>query len=115
VSWPTALKTPTKGTLARYGLSLPEWERMATVQAGLCAVCRRLPLSGRLCIDHEHAKGWKRMPDAQRKRYVRGLLCYTCNRFRVGRMNITLAESVAAYFRRPPGQPASTDWAGRDL
>lgn len=96
----TGLKTPTAGTLAKYGLSLMEWQVMAQAQDGLCAVCRRLPLSGRLCIDHEHVKKWKKMPDEQRKLYVRGLLCYTCNRFRVGRMTLELAESVAGYFRK---------------
>jgi hypothetical protein len=72
--------TPTPSTLARYGLTEQEWRAILDRQGGVCYVCEQEPKKGRLCIDHEHAKGWKKMPPDQRKRFVRGLLCWFCNR-----------------------------------
>lgn len=73
------LLVPTKSTLNRYGLSESEWQQMADNQNGRCFVCEKEPKKGRLCIDHDHAKNWKKMPPEQRKLYVRGLLCWFCN------------------------------------
>lgn len=42
-------------------------------------MCGKLPPSQILHIEHEHVRGWKRMPPEQRKMYVRGLACYACN------------------------------------
>jgi hypothetical protein len=70
---------PTKQTLRRYGLSLEEWRVIANKQGHVCKICGKYPLKGRLAIDHEHVKGWKRMPPEQRKLYVRGLLDWFCN------------------------------------
>jgi hypothetical protein len=44
-----------------------------------------VPKSGRLNVDHFHTKGWKNMAPARRKLYVRGLVCYFCNRFFLAR------------------------------
>ena len=56
-------------------------------QGGVCAICKRVPPSLRLNIDHEHVKGWKKMPPEQRKQYVRGLLCFQCNRLCLQKSN----------------------------
>ncbi len=74
------LKQPSTKTLAKYGLQLSDWEAIAQRQNYACYVCQKLPTTGRLCIDHEHVKGWAKMPDDQRKLYVRALLCHWCNR-----------------------------------
>ena len=67
-------------------------------QGGVCAVCRRLPKSGKLVTDHEHVRGWRQMPPEQRRRYVRGILCNFCNYRRVGRgMSLEAARGVVAY------------------
>lgn len=58
----------------------------------MCFVCGKMPKTGRLCIDHEHVKGWKKMPPEERKLYVRGLLCWFCNHTYVGRA-ITIEKS----------------------
>jgi hypothetical protein len=89
---------PSAATLKKYGLSLEEWETIAGAQEGACFVCRKLPTKGRLCIDHEHVKGWKKMPPEQRKLYVRGLLCWVCNHYYLGRgITIDKAKRVVEY------------------
>lgn len=96
---------PRVKTIARYGLSVSEWMAILTAQGGRCAICQGLPASGRFCIDHEHVKGWKKMPSQQRKRYVRGICCYTCNHHLLNR-NVTLdkaravVEYLAAYLSK---------------
>lgn len=100
--------TPKPATLKKYGLSEDEWKAILDRQASVCYVCKIEPTKGRLCIDHEHAKGWKKMPPEQRKLYVRGLLCWTCNHYYLGR-GITILKSknvteyLEAYQARRPG------------
>jgi hypothetical protein len=91
------LKTPTPPTLKRYGLDLEDWQALALKQNSLCAVCNQLPTSGRLHIDHFHKPGFKKLPPVERKRCVRGLCCYSCNRFRISKNTINTALAVAAY------------------
>jgi len=103
-----ALIPPTKTTLQKYGLSLDEWQAMADAQGHRCYICRQEPSKGRLCVDHFHAKGWKKMPPEQRKLYVRALLCWTCNHYYMGRgITVEKAKNVVACLeafevRRPP-------------
>jgi len=73
------VKEPAPSTLARYGLSLKEWKALYWRFDGNCHCCGAKP--SRLVIDHEHASGWNRMEDAERKRYIRGLCCTTCNHY----------------------------------
>jgi hypothetical protein len=82
-------------TLKKYGLSLAEWSALAARQGGVCAICRKLPTTGRLVIDHLHAKGWKKMEPDRRKTYVRGLLCWFCNYYLV-RKGVTPARAHGA-------------------
>lgn len=91
---PLPIKVPTLSTLRKYGLTQAEWIVIYRRQGGVCAVCRKLPTNGRLCTDHEHVKGWKKLPAEQRKRYVRGLLCWFCNHYYVSR-SITVAKAKA--------------------
>ena len=70
---------PKPATLKKYGLSAAEWMSMLARQGGVCAICKRHPKSGRLATDHQHVKGWKKMPPERRKIYVRGLTCFLCN------------------------------------
>jgi hypothetical protein len=101
------VQTPKKATLQKYGLSEAEWQVMADAQGHRCFVCEKTPTTGRLVIDHEHVKGWKKMPPEQRKLYVRGLLCWVCNHYYVGRgITVAKAENVVRYLslyaaRRP--------------
>ncbi len=92
--------TPSPNTLKKYGLSEEEWRAILERQGGVCFVCKKEPNKGRLCIDHEHVKGWRKMPPAQRKGFVRGLLCWTDNHYALARgMTVERAMNVAQYLR----------------
>ena len=71
--------TPTPTTLKKYGLSAEEWQVLYDIQEGKCAICGKAPSTGRLNIDHNHVLGWKKLDPSERKKYIRGLLCYVCN------------------------------------
>ena len=52
----------------RYGITEDERQAMVDAQGGVCAICKGLPGSKGLHIDHCHETG-----------RVRGMLCYSCN------------------------------------
>lgn len=92
------ISPPSAATLAKYGLSEGDWRTIGERQGWACAVCRKVPTTGRLCIDHEHVKGWKKLPPEKRAVYVRGLLCFFCNHYYVGRAITTeKARNVVSY------------------
>lgn len=92
--------TPSGTTLMKYGLSEAEWRLILERQGGRCFVCEQVPTKGRLCIDHEHVKGWKKMPPEKRKLFVRGLLCWVCNHYYVGRsITVLKAANVVRYLK----------------
>lgn len=89
---------PTEPTLRKYGMTAAEWRQRLADQGGVCPICEKTPPSGRLVIDHEHVRGWKGMPPEQRRLYVRGLLCWTCNHYALARgMTVRRAANVARY------------------
>jgi len=103
---------PSAKTLARYGLSAEEWLAILERQFGVCAVCGRLPnppkprllksgevrqLGPQFNIDHDHIKGFKKLPPEKRKQHVRGVVCHYCNRFLLARITLLKAEAVVAY------------------
>jgi hypothetical protein len=91
-------RTPKPATLRKYGLTANEWRVILKRQGGGCAVCGLVPKSGRLCTDHEHVKGWKKMKPEQRKQYVRGILCFFCNHYYVSRaITVVKARNVLKY------------------
>jgi len=92
-------KPPTKQTLAKYGLTEGDWLAHYALQGFRCGVCGAD--RDRLVIDHEHVRGWKAMPDEERKLYVRGLTCWYCNHAYLGRgITVEKAEGVVNYLRR---------------
>lgn len=106
----TPVRVPTKATLRRYGLSLAEWQAILEAQGWVCAVCERVPQSGRLCVDHYHRRGWKVSPPDVRKRDVRGVLCSYCNLRLVAKgMTLSKARNIVRYleaFQRKVGSIA---------
>lgn len=84
-----AARQQRRRTLARYGLSIGDFEKMQTAQGGTCAICRSPPGGrwGRLFVDHNHATG-----------AVRGLLCHLCNTAleRVDNYRVAIDEYLAA-------------------
>lgn len=98
---------PTDATLRKYGLERVDWAVFVTTQDGKCGACLRVPSTKRLAIDHEHVRGWKQMPPEKRVLYVRGLLCWSCNHYRLARgatvENLQgAAEFLARYLERRP-------------
>ena len=74
------MKIPTKKTLDLYGLSEEEWIDLYNLHDGCCHVCLEPFLEGRrVYTEHEHVKGWKKMPPEKKKLYVRGLAHWICN------------------------------------
>lgn len=73
----TARATRARSLRRRYGITPEDFERMLTVQAGLCAICGCDPATKYtakwhrvLHVDHNHETG-----------EVRGLLCHKCNTY----------------------------------
>lgn len=90
---------PRTETLRKYGLSAEAWRAILARQGGVCAVCKKVP-NGRLCIDHDHVRGFKKLKPELRRLHVRGLLCWFCNHTYVGRaITVEKSENVTAYLR----------------
>lgn len=62
---PRTAESRRKKLLAKYGMSVREFDEMSAAQDHRCAICRK---NRRLVIDHDHQSG-----------RVRGLLCVSCN------------------------------------
>lgn len=72
--------------LAKYGLTIEDYECLLTFQGGVCAICGRNDGKRRLNVDHCHETG-----------EVRGLLCSGCNGSKLGRLkhDVRLMEERA--------------------
>lgn len=87
--------------LKTYGITQKEYDKLLRSQRGVCYICHNPPKTRRLNVDHEHVKGFKKMPPAEKRNYVRGLLCFQCNRFRMaGRMTVVEAQRILDYLKR---------------
>ena len=74
------MKLPSSVTLKKYGLTEQEWIKLYNKFDGCCHVCLQPFLDGRrVYTEHEHVKGWKKMPPEKKKLYVRGLAHFICN------------------------------------
>lgn len=95
------VKVPSKATLKKYGLSIKEWRNLLQLQGSVCFICEKVPPSNRLCIDHLHVKGFKKMKPEKRKQFVRGLICTHCN-YRLVHKSMTLpkARNIVKYLER---------------
>lgn len=94
------IRMPSQQTLSKYGLSVDEWLSHILVVDGVhvCAICLVAPKSGRFVVDHDHYPGWLSMPPERRKRFVRGVICMTCNRFVLSRFSTVLRHKNAAAY-----------------
>jgi hypothetical protein len=65
-----------------------ERQKMSDLQEARCAICNKheSTFKKRLAVDHSHVNG-----------RVRGLLCYRCNKFILGRHTIESATSILEY------------------
>lgn len=78
--------------LRRFGITEDQYVTLLSSQDGCCALCRRPAGDFRnsLAVDHDH-----------HSREIRGILCFTCNKFLVGRrrkgMDAKLLRLAADY------------------
>lgn len=65
-----------------------ERQKLSDAQGAKCAICGKheSQFTRRLSVDHNHATG-----------KVRGLLCFRCNKFLVGRHTIESARLILDY------------------
>ena len=101
---------PKPVTLKKYGLNEDQWLEIYRKQGEVCYICQKLPKSARLNVDHFHCKGYKKLPADEKRRWIRGLLCYWCNKCLVGRgITIEKSKRVTQYLeefeaRKPKGK-----------
>lgn len=87
---------PTQRTLDAYGLTVDEWLGLLASQDWRCPIC--LKRNQRWNTDHEHVARWKYMEPEERKRYVRGVLCWHCNHKKVhSHMPAAEVKRIVAY------------------
>lgn len=99
------IKTPSNTTLKKYGLSMQEWYAILQRQHFVCAICGKVPSSGRFVTDHEHVRGFKKMKPEEKKKYVRGICCQHCNRYYLAKgITVEKAQNIVAYLKAYQGR-----------
>jgi hypothetical protein len=89
---------PQQTTLDKYGLTVEEWLRMLMAQGWVCPICEKG--QRRWNTDHEHVAGWAKLPPEERKKYVRGVLCWHCNHKIVSNLRDSgVVQRVANYLK----------------
>lgn len=92
---------PQVHTLKKYGLTVEDYLHILESQGNVCAVCGKPSGTGKYYVDHFHAQGYKKMKAEKKKLYVRGVLCYMCNRFYVAKgITVDKARGVLNYLER---------------
>ncbi len=66
----------------KYGLSFDDFINMYQSQGGKCKICGK-DTKKMLAVDHKHIRGFDKLPPSEKKKYVRGMLCQSCN-YRLG-------------------------------
>ena len=94
-----------------YDITGEDYDRLLDAQGGRCAICREMPRTVRLAVDHDHITN-----------KVRGLLCagqeQGCNwNYRKALGDLGTAQRILAYAEKPPlarllaGEPVITEAA----
>lgn len=84
-----------------FNITPDEYDLILAEQGGGCGICGRAPTPGkRHAVDHDHQTG-----------YVRGLLCFMCNKRVLGARSAEVLVKTAAYVTNPPARRA----LGRDV
>lgn len=80
----------------KYGITEAVYKTMLDLYGRRCWICKMLPKKSVLNVDHDHKTG-----------QVRGLLCFFCNKYVIGRRrreHAHLFDAAAAYLK------CETDW-----
>jgi hypothetical protein len=84
-----------------FNLTPADYDLILEVQGGGCGICGRAPRVGkRHAVDHDHQTG-----------YIRGLLCFRCNKVVLGARGAEILVKTAEYVTDPPARRA----LGRDV
>jgi hypothetical protein len=84
----------TQRLLAIFNITPVEYDQILSVQDGGCGICGRKPTPGkRHAVDHDHKTG-----------FVRGLLCFMCNKRVLGARSAEILVKTAAYVTDPPAR-----------
>lgn len=90
--------------MAKYSLSVADYEALKLSQAGQCAICHDQPARP-LHVDHDHGSG-----------RIRGLLCSRCNTgLATFRDDPKLFRAAVAYLKRPALDPLGLPLRGPSL
>lgn len=75
-----------------FSITPEEYDLILGLQLGGCGICGRKPTPGkRHAVDHDHKTG-----------FVRGLLCFMCNKRVLGARSAEVLVATAAYVTNPP-------------
>lgn len=82
-----------------YGLDPEDYWNTLEKQGGACAICKleRGTENRMLAVDHEHIDGYEDMSPEEKRKHFRGLLCLTCNRWRVAKNDLDTARAIVLY------------------
>ena len=69
-----------------HGITLEDFKAMEIEQGGVCAICQHPPKVRRLSVEHDHKVG-----------RVRGLVCFACNKNKVGTNTVDSARRVVTF------------------
>src|SRR3990167_11399082 len=76
---------------SKYGITEATYHKMLLFKDGKCWICATKPKKSALNVDHDHKSG-----------QVRGLLCFLCNKFVIGRRrreHVYLFDAASAYLK----------------
>lgn len=65
--------------LRTYGITTEDYDAMSTYQGHICKICKKSPKNTRLNVDHRHVNNYKKLCKEEKRKEVRGLLCFRCN------------------------------------
>ena len=90
------LTTRDKYLRAKYGITEAIYFEMVKHGDGVCWICKRKPLPGKaLNVDHQHLLKAEKKAGIKFGK-VRGLLCYFCNKYVIGRSKVEHAHRYRA-------------------
>ena len=93
--------TARDGHLRRtYGITEREYNKLLKLQKGVCALCGNPPKNVSLHVDHVHVVGFKKLPPEEKRKFIRGILCFRCNKFKVGRLDYEWSKKITDYLEK---------------
>jgi hypothetical protein len=78
----------------KYGISLTQYNKQLKQQNNSCDFCGKHKSNSKrnLAVDHNHKTG-----------RIRGIVCYRCNKYIIGRLDLALARKLYDYMLKYEG------------